>query len=154
MTGKWLIFTLIFLCISYALNYFVSCVWSNLTFSNNNLMVLSIPWVSKLWPEATFVNYVYTIKFDNNLGGWVYQLLFHQVRHSNQPTITYLCEPFQSNGWKPVVLISTVRVSSLEIIFICHYCVRIISSTNFNAQFSLFINNMFVTLLSSTCFEH
>ena len=31
---------------------------------------------------------------------------------------------------------------------------RIISSTNFNAQFSLFINNMFVTLLSSTCFEH
>ena len=30
----------------------------------------------------------------------------------------------------------------------------IISSTNFNAQFSLFINNMFVTLLSSTCFEH
>ena len=26
---------------------------------------------------------------------------------------------------------------------------RIISSTNFNAQFSLFINNMFVTLLSS-----
>ena len=30
---------------------------------------------------------------------------------------------------------------------------RIISSTNFNAQF-LFINNMFVTLLSSTCFEH
>ena len=32
------------------------------------------------------------------------------------------------------------------------YCVN--SSTNFNAQFSLFINNMFVTLLSSTCFEH
>ena len=31
---------------------------------------------------------------------------------------------------------------------------RIISSTNFNEQFSLFINNMFVTLLSSTCFEH
>ena len=31
---------------------------------------------------------------------------------------------------------------------------RIISSTNFNAQFSLFINNMFVTILSSTCFEH
>ena len=31
---------------------------------------------------------------------------------------------------------------------------RIISSTNFNAKFSLFINNMFVTLLSSTCFEH
>ena len=31
---------------------------------------------------------------------------------------------------------------------------RIISSTNFNAQFSLFINNMYVTLLSSTCFEH
>ena len=30
---------------------------------------------------------------------------------------------------------------------------RIISSTSFNAQFSLFINNMFVTLLSSTCFE-
>ena len=30
---------------------------------------------------------------------------------------------------------------------------RIISLTNFNAQFSLFINNMFVTLLSSTCFE-
>ena len=30
----------------------------------------------------------------------------------------------------------------------------IISSTNFKAQFSLFINNMFVTLLSSTCFEH
>ena len=29
-----------------------------------------------------------------------------------------------------------------------------ISSTNFSAQFSLFINNMFVTLLSSTCFEH
>ena len=26
--------------------------------------------------------------------------------------------------------------------------------TNFNAQFSLFINYMFVTLLSSTCFEH
>ena len=34
------------------------------------------------------------------------------------------------------------------------YLDRIISSTNFNAQFSLFINNMFVTLLSSTCFEH
>ena len=32
--------------------------------------------------------------------------------------------------------------------------VRIISFTNFNAQFSLFVNNMFVTLLSSTCFEH
>ena len=31
---------------------------------------------------------------------------------------------------------------------------RIISSTTFNAQFSLFVNNMFVTLLSSTCFEH
>ena len=31
--------------------------------------------------------------------------------------------------------------------------IRIISSTNFNAQF-LFINNMFVTLLYSTCFEH
>ena len=31
---------------------------------------------------------------------------------------------------------------------------RIISSTNFNAQFSLFINNKFSTLLSSTCFEH
>ena len=30
---------------------------------------------------------------------------------------------------------------------------RIISSINFNAQFSLFINNVF-TLLSSTCFEH
>ena len=28
------------------------------------------------------------------------------------------------------------------------------SSTNFNAQFSLFINNMFFKLLSSTCFEH
>ena len=26
--------------------------------------------------------------------------------------------------------------------------------TNLNAQFTLFINNMFVTLLSSTCFEH
>jgi len=42
----------------------------------------------------------------------------------------------------------------------CYYlvqdilCSRIISSTNFNAQFSLFINNMFVTLLSTTCFEH
>ena len=32
--------------------------------------------------------------------------------------------------------------------------VSVISSTNFNAQFSLFINNMFVTLLSSTRFEH
>ena len=31
---------------------------------------------------------------------------------------------------------------------------QITSSTNFNAQFSLFIDNMFVTLLSSTCFEH
>jgi len=31
-----------------------------------------------------------------------------------------------------------------------HYW-TIISSTNFNAQFSLFINNMFVILLSSTC---
>ena len=30
---------------------------------------------------------------------------------------------------------------------------RIISFTNFNAQFSLFINNMFVTLLSS-CSKH
>ena len=30
---------------------------------------------------------------------------------------------------------------------------NILLSTNFNAQFSLFINNMFVTLLSSTCFE-
>ena len=30
----------------------------------------------------------------------------------------------------------------------------LITSTNFNAKFSLFINNMFVTLLSSTCFEH
>ena len=35
-----------------------------------------------------------------------------------------------------------------------YYDARIVSSTNFNAQFSLFINNMFVTLLSSTCFEH
>ena len=35
-----------------------------------------------------------------------------------------------------------------------NYKIRIISSTNFNAQFSLFINNMYVTLLSSTCFEH
>ena len=33
-------------------------------------------------------------------------------------------------------------------------CIDVISSTNFNAQFSLFINNMFFTLLSSTCFEH
>ena len=32
--------------------------------------------------------------------------------------------------------------------------ITLISSTNFNAQFSLFINNMFVTLLSTTCFEH
>ena len=32
--------------------------------------------------------------------------------------------------------------------------IGIISSTNFNAQFSLFINNVFVTLLSPTCFEH
>jgi len=32
--------------------------------------------------------------------------------------------------------------------------VGIISLTNFNAQFSIFINNMFVTLLPSTCFEH
>ena len=31
---------------------------------------------------------------------------------------------------------------------------RLIESGLFNAQFSLFINNMFVTLLSSTCFEH
>ena len=31
---------------------------------------------------------------------------------------------------------------------------RIISSTNFNAQFSLFVNNMFVTLFSSTCFDN
>ena len=31
---------------------------------------------------------------------------------------------------------------------------RVISTTKFNAQFSLFIKNMFVTLLSSTCFEH
>ena len=30
----------------------------------------------------------------------------------------------------------------------------VISSTNFSAQVSLFINNMFVTLLSPTCFEH
>ena len=30
---------------------------------------------------------------------------------------------------------------------------KIISSTKFNAQF-LFVNSMFVTLLSSTCFEH
>ena len=30
---------------------------------------------------------------------------------------------------------------------------RIISSTNFNTQF-LFVNNIFVTLLSSKCFEH
>ena len=35
-----------------------------------------------------------------------------------------------------------------------HSTGRIILSTKFNAQFSLFINNMFVTLLSSTCFEH
>ena len=34
------------------------------------------------------------------------------------------------------------------------YYKRIIPSTNFNSQFSLFINNMFFTLLSSTCFEH
>ena len=34
------------------------------------------------------------------------------------------------------------------------FLTRVISSTNFNAQFSLFIYNMFVTLLSSTCFEH
>ena len=31
---------------------------------------------------------------------------------------------------------------------------RIISSTKFNAQFSLLTNNTFVTLLSSTCFDH
>ena len=38
---------------------------------------------------------------------------------------------------------------------IAHYkLIRIISATNFNAQFSVFVNNMFVTLLSSTCFEH
>ena len=30
----------------------------------------------------------------------------------------------------------------------------IISSTNFNAQFSLFFKNMFVAVLSATCFEH
>jgi len=37
--------------------------------------------------------------------------------------------------------------------FVFSFCVTI-ECTNFNAQFSLFINNMFVTLLSSTCFEH
>ena len=31
----------------------------------------------------------------------------------------------------------------------CKLLIEIISSTNFNAQFSLFINNMFVTLQSS-----
>ena len=36
----------------------------------------------------------------------------------------------------------------------CNFLYCIISSTNFNAQFSLFVNNMFVTLLSSTCLEH
>jgi len=35
-----------------------------------------------------------------------------------------------------------------------HLIFRFILLTNFNAQFSLFINNTFVTLLSSTCFEH
>ena len=33
-------------------------------------------------------------------------------------------------------------------------CLTKVNTTKFNAQFSLFINNMFVTLLSSTCFEH
>jgi len=39
-------------------------------------------------------------------------------------------------------------------VFVTEMVCRIISSTNFNAQFSLFINNMFVTLLSSTRYEH
>jgi len=35
-----------------------------------------------------------------------------------------------------------------------HVLIFWIFSTNFNAQFSIFINNMFVTLLFSTCFMH
>ena len=42
----------------------------------------------------------------------------------------------------------------INLFLLNHPLHRIISSTNFNAQFSLFINNMSVTLLSSTCFEH
>jgi len=54
-----------------------------------------------------------------------------------------------------VVDLVTYRVTLISNIRKCSYFafIRIISSTNFNAQFSLFINNMFVTLLSSTCFE-
>ena len=43
---------------------------------------------------------------------------------------------------------------SVQSLFFNKHNYIIISSTNFNAQFSLFVNNMFVTLLSPTCFEH
>ena len=47
-----------------------------------------------------------------------------------------------------------LKYKDLIIEFDVFLTVHHISSTNFNAQFSLVINNMFVTLLSSTCFEH
>jgi hypothetical protein len=38
---------------------------------------------------ATFINYVYSIKITNNVGGYVYHLLlFFHVRPADQPTVT------------------------------------------------------------------
>ena len=73
---------------------------------------------------------------------------------------TYLHMRFFGIYYKPVLAVRLTLITQSflmkpNLIFFdraSHY--RIISSTNFNAQFSLFINNMFVTLLSSTCFEH
>jgi len=52
----------------------------------------------------------------------------------------------QKDNSERVVHGSRVRLHALD--------ENILQATNFNVQFSLFINNMFVTLLSSTCFEH
>ena len=93
-----------------------------------------------------------------------------QLQIKSRITMLQCCEPYRITRF-PLSFFGTVhcqwfylfriplvntwvlsRSSKIRYFVYGHYC-RIISSTNFNAQFSLFINNMFVTLLFSTCFD-
>ena len=62
-----------------------------------------------------------------------------------------------------VILIQFYFGVLILVYLFCLFCItyferavqyRLLSITNFNAQIPLFINNMYVTLQSTTCFEH
>ena len=67
----------------------------------------------------------------------------------NTDATTNAVEYYRPTWHAPFIMESSIVVFTRVILFM----LIIISSTNFNAQFS-FVNNMFVTLSSSTCFEH